>query len=208
MEDRELFYSIVANLLTQQYESNITGEQQEFFHTTLALMSQMLEKNSFWYQEMSNMNGFALNAWDEFRSNNNRDIQMGENLMWLLKHKFKGQKIIFWGRNSHIFKDFAQIAYYQRHRRSKDTINTGTYLHRLMGEDLYVLGFTSYQGQAGRLYGEKYEVNEPLRHNFESWLATSGHPYAFVNFREAPFKDDNARKFWMKALIHQPSLVN
>ena len=207
IEERQLFLDVLRETLNEGYESVVTKHQKKFFLSTLDTMEERLEKDSFWHQELRNLNGFVLNAWDSLESNNYRDIQMGDNMMWLINHKFKDKKVIFWGSNSHIFKDFGQMGVHGPYNDGKDTINTGTYLHRLLQEDLYVLGFTSYHGNAGRLYGQPFEIQKPLPHYFESWIHESGTPYGFVDFRDARYRDEE-RYFWMKALLHRSNLVN
>jgi len=133
---------------------------------------------------------------------------MGDNLMWLINHKFEGRKIIFWGSNSHIFKNYPEIGIYNKYSGNRDTTNTGTYIHEFLGEDLYILGFTSYNGKAGRLYSETYNIDEPPRNHFESWIYDTGLPYAFVNFANSPFIGETERKFFMKTITHKHSYVN
>src|SRR5690606_22628812 len=46
--DRTLFFEILRELLNNEYESNITIDRQEFFHSTRGAMSQRLDPNSLW----------------------------------------------------------------------------------------------------------------------------------------------------------------
>ena len=61
-----------------------------------------------------------------------------------------------------------------------------------MGEDffentadptnVYTIGFTSYQGTAGRVGSPGYELRHKIRNSFETWF-TADQPYAFVDFK-------------------------
>ena len=204
VKNKQRFLEILEETMANQYESKATADQKEFFLTMAEEMGKKLERGSFWHQELKSLAGFVQNAWDPLGSNNFRDTQMGDNMMWLINQKFEGRKVIFWGSNSHIFKNFGQIGSYNN---KEDTINTGTYLHQLLQEDLYVLGFTSHHGTAGRLYNPPFEIHKPWANYFESWIYESRTPYAFIDFRQAPFVGEE-RNFWMKAILHQSNLVN
>lgn len=204
MEDKQRFLEILGETMTDQYESKATADQKEFFLTMVEEMGKKIEEGSFWHQKLKSLRGFVLNAWDSLGSNNNRDIQMADNMMWLINQKFSGRKLIFWGSNSHIFKNFRQIG---RYNNKEDTINTGTYLHQLLQEDLYVMGFTSHHGTAGRLYNQPFEIRKPWTNHFESWIYESRTPYAFIDSRRATFVGQD-RNFWMKAILHQSNLLN
>ena len=206
-ESKREFLTILEEAMVNQYQSRTTPDQKEFFLVTAEEMGQKLEEGSFWHQKMKSLRGFVQNAWDSSESNNFRDTQMGDNMAWLINQKFKGRKVIFWGSNSHIFKSFAQTSDYQKRAGSSDTTNMGTYLHRVLGEKMYVLGFTSHSGKAGRLYGQQFDVNPPMPHHFEYWINDLGASYGFVDFKHAPFRDE-PRGLWMKALLHMPNNLN
>jgi erythromycin esterase len=210
MEDREKkqrFLEILEETMMNQYNSKATTDQKDFFLTTVDEMSEKLEEGSFWHQELKSLQGFVLNAWDPLKSNNHRDSQMADNMMWLI-NEFKGRKIIFWGSNSHILKNYKEAAVYNKYSGVQDTTSMGTALHRSLKDDLYILGFTSHHGKAGRLYFEKYDLPKPNRRHFENWVHETGVPYAFVNFKGSPFVGDSTRQLFMKTLLHKSSLFN
>ena len=206
-ENKQRFLEILEETMINQYNSKATADQKEFFLTMTEEMGEKIEEGSFWHQQLKGLRGFVLNAWDPLGSNNHRDTQMADNMMWLINQKFKGRKVIFWGSNSHIFKNFAQTSDYQKRAGSSDTTNMGTYLHRVLGEKMYVLGFTSHSGQAGRLYGQQFDINPPMPHHFEYWMNGLGASYGFVDFKHASFRGE-PRGFWMKALLHMPNNLN
>jgi hypothetical protein len=65
----------------------------------------------------------------------------------------------------------------------------------------YIIGFTSYEGTAGRLTVPEYKVDKPERNGFENWIDPKL-DYAFVDFRKfnasAPDANEN---FYMAGAI-------
>lgn len=129
MKNKQHFLEIIEETMGNQYNSKARADQKEFFLTMVEGMGKKIEEGRFWHQKLKSLRGFVLNAWDSLGSNNHRDVQMADNMMWLINQKFNGRKLIFWGSNSHIFKNFRQIG---RYNNKGDTINTGTYLHQLL----------------------------------------------------------------------------
>ncbi len=50
-------------------------------------------------------------------------------------------------------------------------------------EEVYTIGFASYDGVAGRVGSPGYEVKNRIRNSFETWF-TAKQPYAFVDFKK------------------------
>ena len=109
-----------------------------------------------------------------------RDTQMAANLRWLTEQKFAGKKVIVWAANFHISK---YSGHYTDPRlineaRTMGTVYTGD--ERMM-KQIYVLGFTSLQGEAGRITLSQYKVPRPGGNAFERWM-DGGMAYGFVDF--------------------------
>jgi erythromycin esterase-like protein len=112
-----------------------------------------------------------------------RDKQMAANLTWLLKTKYPSEKIIVWAANGHVIKN------------ALDAIELKEYRHPSLGflftqqsefaKQTYVLGFTSYQGTAGRTTYQDgvYSFSTPKGESFEQWVYSKSRPYAFVDFK-------------------------
>jgi erythromycin esterase len=112
--------------------------------------------------------------------NGPRDRQMGRNLSWLADVKYAGQKIIVWAANVHIAQlagNFPGMSYDSQPSLGDEFLSAGA--HR--GET-YIMGFTSFEGMAGRLGKNAYEVKKPRAGAFERWIDPSLN-YAFVDFR-------------------------
>lgn len=131
-------------------------------------------------------------------SNEARDKQMADNLDWLVNKKYAGEKVIVWAANGHVMKNSAasiQNEYYKRytmgHLFTNDSAND---------RQTYILGFTSKQGTAGRLYSKPYSLSPVKPNSLEAWIdkkITLG----FIDFK--PFRTafpNFSDSFYMKGL--------
>lgn len=130
-----------------------------------------------------------------------RDHQMAENLKWLSLHKYSNEKIIVWAANAHIanyiYNDLknneAKIATMGHYIKSDSTLSPKT----------YILGFTSYEGEAGRLGYPKYKIRKPQRNGFETWIDPSV-KYSFTDFKAFNNSHNyNPEVFYLKGLGHK-----
>lgn len=133
---------------------------------------------------------------------NARDGQMGRNLQWLSRVKYPNEKIIVWAHNFHVSK-------YSGHYPENflnDVMAMGSVFTNdaeLM-KQTYILGFTSYEGEAGRITMRKYAVEKPTSNSFENWINKS-YNYAFVDFSQYNNRYPGAKDaFYMKGSIKAP----
>jgi len=201
------FYKTVETVLREEFSSDIVEDQLTTFYEVLKMVKSNVTGNAFWKQEMQNLEGFVKHSLDRSSSNNVRDVQMGKNLLWLLNEKYKDKKVMVWAASFHILKDFSVIKKLNLRLSNPDTINTGSYVYEKLKDEMYVLGVTSYSGNAGRLGQQGFEIIEPQINFFESWVYETSHPYAFIDFTHVP-KDMRKEIFFMKALIHNPIRAN
>lgn len=89
-----------------------------------------------------------------------------------------------------------------------DTINAGTLIADAIEDELYILGFTSNKGKAGRLYTAKYDLISPDRNSFEAFIEETDANYAFIDFKRNSFDGNQNPSFWMKSLTHVPNKFN
>jgi erythromycin esterase-like protein len=131
-----------------------------------------------------------------------RDVQMAKNLQWLATVKYPSEKIIVWAANGHISKNQYDVEPPKFRHQS-----LGAYFTKGLGyaDQTYVIGFSSFEGTAGRTTqnGSKYQLPAREDNSFERWINQDGREYAFVNFRD--FNRDNpgfSRRFTMSASNH------
>lgn len=136
---------------------------------------------------------------DRTQGSNERDLQMALNLEWLMKVKYPGEKIIVWAANAHIAPWKGDPPKGKPEMRSMGTVFVNDLQHK---EKTYIMGFTSYEGQAGRLGWPVTTVQKPRKNSFETWIPES-YAYSFTNFRS--FRKANPQEqsfFFMKGLGH------
>jgi erythromycin esterase len=143
---------------------------------------------------------FAVNSW-KFAPGmsadsiyNIRDFQMSDNLQWLAKKKYPDKKIIVWAHNSHIAMHPSEI-------QPPLGVSMGDVFSKSTNEEIYVMGFNSYDGIYGRiLYKTKLRIENPAVNSFEKWAKSTGFEYAFINWKNDASKD---QVFPMKGVRHR-----
>ncbi|MCG2613194.1 erythromycin esterase family protein [Terrimonas sp. NA20] len=129
-----------------------------------------------------------------------RDRQMAANFLWLYRYKYAGRKIIIWAHNYHIAKnayDAFPTNKYGRHYAMGDELG------KVLKDSMYVLGFTSYKGTAGRVFVKPFKVSKPAKNGIENWMASKREPFAFVDLKS--YRQANPAEkpvFFMKGKFH------
>lgn len=171
------------------------------------LLTQFLPDN-FWIQVIDNLivQNQQFRNWkkDYWKDTNVRDRQMALNIKWLADIKYPTEKIIIWAHNYHISK-------YGGHY-PEDFMNNATTMGTVLTSDTsflnktYVLGFTSYEGIAGRLPGKLYNIKNPGKNSVESWI-NSSYDFAFLDFTKFNALNQSATEpFSMSGSVKTPSL--
>ena len=149
-----------------------------------------LKADHFWIMLMDNLiaeNDEYRNIKKYIQSTQTRDRQMALNLLWLSTKKYPNEKIIVWAHNTHISKYDGNY----NHRFLDKKTHMGSVFDRLKNATLqtYTIGFTSFDGTAGRL-GSKLKslVKKPKANSFENWI-DKNYNFAFVDFKK--FNQDN-----------------
>jgi erythromycin esterase len=177
MADRALFYialeKIRERLKEQEYSDPLKAARRDFWVQALASTSKLMEW--LWGVDFKNLSD-EPNPKVDYAAFNLRDQQMGENLVWLSRNEYADQKIIVWAATSHEM----------RHREFLTSeyigyVPMGDWVNRVMGENVYTIGFTAFQGQAG--IGEPWDIGVAAPGSIESLIHASGEEYALVDFR-------------------------
>jgi erythromycin esterase-like protein len=164
--------------------------------------SQKLPANDFWLQVIDNL----VQENEHFRylkdknkhtkyNNNVRDLQMASNLAWLSKVKYANEKIIVWAASQHVEKMTGDMPGNQRKIISMGGAFTAD---PALAANTYVLGFTSYEGTAGRLGFPDYALPKPKKESFENWVRPKG-AYSFVDFKKY---QQTSEEFYMSGTNH------
>jgi erythromycin esterase-like protein len=176
---------------------------ENYLNQIKSQMADKLDENNFWMQIIKNLlsenKSYQLPKKDYVLSNNTRDAQMASNLKWLKEVKFPGEKIIVWAANVHVAKYIDSSG---KDRRKMITMGSYFTDNDKYLNETYIIGFTSYQGEAGRLGFKIYPVRKPKSNGFENWINKT-YDYAFVDFKTYNTNyPNNSQEFYLKGLGH------
>jgi len=173
---RKWWYSKPVDTLYDQCMSWLQRVRQEAV--------QKVSPNDFWVHVIDNLIEETKHFhWLKDKKKNDghnvRDLQMAGNLAWLYKVKYPNEKIIVWAASQHIGKVVPGMP----GNRLKLTQMGGAFTSDpAMAAITYVIGFTSYEGTAGRMGFPDYTVATPKKESFENWVRSKG-SYSFVDFK-------------------------
>ena len=191
------FLKLTNELIEKEYSIKTPIEQQQRFVQYLDKITPNIT-DSFWKQEFINLKGFALNSWNFNYKDTTRDITMAQNLLWLTNEKYKGKKIIVWAHSAHIAMNTNKV-------KNENSTSMGNEVSKTLKDSIYILGFSSLTGRAGRItFAKKYTVQKAKKDGFESWVNTMNYDYGFVNFKPIT----NSTDFYMKGLGHTAEKTN
>lgn len=144
---------------------------------------------AFWLQVIESERTFAEMTWklanDDRAGKNLRDEQMARNLLWLARERYPGKKIVVWAATYHAMRNPESLlpladlppTFYQGVKTMGDEVS------RVLGSEVYALGFTAYEGEFGR--PAKPTRLAPAREgSLEDLLNRAGSPFAMVDFRK------------------------
>ena len=209
-KDTILYASILNNINTLSNQFICTTQKKEFYRKAtddLLRLKNELEVKSKpeegWSLIIDNLicfcNQLLLKDGRFTDFANIRDKQMARNLEWLAKVKYKNEKIIVWAANYHISK---YSGHFKKNNMNNDiAMATHFVKDKQLNEETYVLGFTSFDGTAGRLGTSYFAVDKPDKNGFEIWI-NDGFDYAFINFKD--FNQQNPQynnEFKMKSSV-------
>lgn len=201
----QTFLAAVQGLIAQDFELKAyRPDMRPILEGGLRLVSQALlaaGDTSGWPRVLASLQAYLDTTWD---TQELRDKAMADNLAFLLTHQYKDAKIIVWAANTHIMKHTDQITGKGKNFNRVLWHNMGTYFVQasLWAKQTYVLGFSSYQGTAGRLGTPTYPVQVPDKQGLETWVPGSI-AYGFLDF--TPYNQQfnyPATPFLLKSPFH------
>jgi erythromycin esterase len=140
-----------------------------YLHVIRDQLAGKLSQRDFWVYAIDNEIGLANEIKKAIKGDKNvdegRDARMAANLEWLMQQKFKDQKIIVWAADVHVARNIKISKYYPQ---MNETMG-GKFMERVPNsDDVYTIGFTSYEGMAGRVGSPGYEIKNRIRNSFET----------------------------------------
>lgn len=206
-DDWAIKKSMIINLL--KAERNPAGMGETFLDNAFALITslvsevstfdqtpevELLNDASFWLQVLYNikMTTEIHQMWEAGDSNGHaiRSEVMGNNMSWILDRNPE-KKIIVWSATTHISRYWDDVIYFDR--TSKDYNNTfavskhmGEYAYEKYADDIYVIGFTAYQGaflnfQTGNV--QEIDTRDGSEGSLEDYLNQTDDEYLFIDYR-------------------------
>ena len=176
MANQALFYIAIYNvrerLEEQNYSDPVKATRRDYWAQLLASTSVQMEH--LWHENLKEV--VKENPKVDWASFNLRDRQMAENLAWLARDEYAGEKIIVWAATSHEM----------RHRQFftdeyTGYVPMGDWINRMMGADVYTIGFTAFEGNAG--IGKSWDIGKAAPGSIESLIHGTGEEYVFLDFR-------------------------
>lgn len=207
--DESVFVNILSSIKTLSNPMLCNSESKSFYQKALTHLTEL--KNQFKEKcgsdhiaciLIDNLIAFAnqlLSKNDFTTMVNIRDMQMAETLKWLCNIKFPNEKIIVWAANYHISKNMGHFK--KKSLNAHISMATEFVKDKELDELTYSIGFTSFNGVAGRIGTKTFTVDQPDKNGFEMWIDNSVN-YAFVDFKKfnslfPQFKDE----FEMKSCV-------
>ncbi len=117
-----------------------------------------------------------------------RDIYMGENLTYLANDYYAGRKIIVWAASSHNLRDPQNIHVEMPGMGDvyKGYVTEGQTAYSHLGDDIYSIAFTAYQGKTGyanqKVPGQ--DIGTAPAGSMADLMHKTGEKLLFVDFRE------------------------
>ncbi len=149
----------------------------------------------YWLQVLASTAVYANEMWhfeaipDGYIA---RDVQMGENLLWLANERYPHEKLIVWTagyhsvRNLHTARSLQDVPLvYPSHTTAGDVARYG------LGEALYTINFTSAAGTYLDLRTQRVlPVPTPIPGSFEATMTGLGYEIAFLDLKANEGNDE------------------
>ncbi len=147
-------------------------------------------ERSFWRQVLRSLDGFGrhravsrMKGLTLAQVFNPRDEQGAENMLWLARERYPDRKIIVWAASMHLVRHHSEI-----NTQSKDLDYTGTRsmgdrVCEVLGDEVYVISFTTHSGEAGLPWTAPWKVVPPPPGSLEDLCFKAGLVDAVIPLR-------------------------
>ncbi len=197
-----IFYVKATKTKNAHFKKIKKAVRKKYFKTLSEILNKIKNKKSFLYQSLKSVDAYAHMAWT--KTDKKRDIQMGENILWLHNIKFPKEKIIIWAHSVHLVKKVTNEK--GRRKIHFKNITAGEYVcDHLDNNKVYSIGFSSRKGASQRVsahtkYNQKETIKPSNSETFENWVHTKNYDFAFVDFKKLK---NNSEQFHLRGLSHQ-----
>jgi erythromycin esterase len=130
--------------------------------------------------------GLSLTA----ASNNRRDRQMAENLLWLATEKHPDKKIIVWGATTHLMRNaetLEETGLLGRSKAFEGYATMGHHVSKRLGDAVYTIGFLANEGSWRWATNAAFAgtIEPAPEGSFEALFVRAGVENAFLDLRRA-----------------------
>ncbi len=152
-------------------------------------------ETSFWVQVLKSARSYANLVWGMAVTNQagsdpdpelvgTRDIQMGENLLWLADEYYPDQKIIVWAATYHVSRSLDTVTVIDPNLASIFGGQVmGDVVYDSLQDQVYTIGITAYSGTSGIFSYDTLVLEPPSENSLEDLMKQAGYEYAFLDLR-------------------------
>ncbi len=139
----EYAYSLGESMPDSTEQSMVLDALRTMQREVEAHTSAQHDRNAaFWGQVLKST---IIHVGDTIQDEDHRDAQMGRNLIWLSQEYYPRRKLIVWAHTGHISRNLHRIQ--TSNATTYDYITMGDGVWEALADQVYVLGFTSYEGE-------------------------------------------------------------
>ena len=189
----------LQGLIERKYE----GEKADFDASMKKLLEAVSKIDStdevmFWVQNLKSIHAYADYMWregqdDRMKTVADRDAQMAKNLIWMHQKQFPDRKIIVWAASFHIMRNPSGIEVPDGSVNYKNMVQMGHAVHKSIGEKVFTVGFTAYDGIAGAYFRPRFQIGEAPGGTLEDILAKAEIENGWLSLNA-----DDAGGAWLK----------
>lgn len=144
-------------------EENHTRLQEYFDRKSLLLAKRVLQNRDTLLEMISS---------NFMKSIKIRNKAMADNIVWLIKEIYKGEKVIIWAHNSHIAKKMQGLIGFK---------STFSYVPSEIKRNSYSIGLFMHTGSAAENNRSIYEVQNPEKDSIEFRMQKIGYDVSFLD---------------------------
>jgi len=140
-----------------------------------------------------------------------RDLQMGQNLIWLAEDYYSEDKIIVWAATFHNARNIEEVEVDDPELQPiyEQASVMGDLIWKALGDQMYSLGFTSYEGQTGINWQTPSALSVPSSSSLEDLMNRAGLQYAIIDMRgEVGGSEWLAEKMIARPFGHEENRAN
>jgi len=193
--DWNRFETLLQELVeTKWSDNNMDDSDKAVYDSLLVEIEDQLESGAgdlFWRQMVSSIEAESERRWIAKNGGPSnsvgglRDLQMGDNLVWLAGTFYPDKKIILWAANIHAAREMSNVVALEDPDFPIFEYETiGGVAGEVFGEELYVISFTGLNGSYGRWFDStSRQVGSSTDGSIESLLGAAGRGQTFLNLR-------------------------